>query len=939
MSDDNSKNQPSEEQDQRHSPVIERDVAADPSQSGAPKPLPKISFGLKPTPSADAPSHKERAPESNSEPQGVDEDIEEEEDDELTFPAFKAAEESDADEAPAEGSANEADIGMFLEEIFSPSPTHTMPGPPATAEDEDEPPARHDEGTIEDEAAEAVNPAPEEDPSEEYELLPIDEEPAVLPEEREPMAELIEEDPEESPLAIEEIGQETPGEVHLDMSSGEEITPPQEDGPPVHVVVDDPEPTLLGDEFDEQLEAQAAEEEEEEPEVEEPAEAPLQPTPEEHMAPTTPPSEEIVEEPASELEPESKEEAETYSFSPVLEAPVEAPVEEAIEEPAQGTPPAPPKPLYTPLDTSELPIDEDGVRDLLEQVGTIAAECGMHSLSNEITQERLPSLSRGRITLVVLGEFNHGKSTVINALLGDDVLPMGITPTTAVITHLVHAEEPVVTIQPPNHGKPYTIAYEGMEAAVRESGDEGEEPEYVEIGYPNEVLKNSLVLVDTPGVNDISRQKVEITYGYLPRADVILYVLDATQVLKKSEVTFIRDRLLKSSSDRIIFVLNKIDALSPDDIEEVVQYARERLEQLLGPVELFTFSGRKALQAQQKGSDLPAEFQKFQSYLQSFLQEQRAYIILDAALSGGLRVSGLLQQNLAIKRHGYGLERDELERRIQAVRGRLKESRRLIAENTQLIDTRVAGIAATAKHNLRVFSEQFSEQLPMQIERADAGDVKKFLPSWIQETFKEWLEAEGSALARSLEELAEEIIQITNESLQDAVQTYQDEFGLSSELDLSVDTVAYDVSVFALGAFGVSIFLFANVLVGSLLTLATPMLAYFFKEKIETKIKERAREQGAQALTATSQKLEEELLRVIHDYGDRLKSFVETAGDRLYRQIEEALEQVQQDTRGEYDRDALLAETAARLTRVKALHAELSAARQDLAQWAATQGF
>ncbi|MEM1350366.1 MAG: dynamin family protein, partial [Myxococcota bacterium] len=414
-------------------------------------------------------------------------------------------------------------------------------------------------------------------------------------------------------------------------------------------------------------------------------------------------------------------------------------------------------------------VTEAHVADLLTEIGEIAAKCGLKSLEREVVEERLPALSRGRITLVVLGEFNHGKSTVVNALLGDDVLPVGITPTTAVITHLVYAEEASVTVRPPHDGEPFEIGYDEMERAVKESGDEGEEPEYIEIGYPNEVLQNSLVLVDTPGVNDISRQKVEITYGYLPRADVILYVLDATQVLKKSEVTFIRDRLLKANRDRILFVLNKIDALSPQDVAEVEKYARERLEGLIGPVELFSFSGREALLTQQAGEETPEAFQAFQSYLLGFLHEQRAYIILDSALAGGLRISALLEQNLAIKRQGYSLEREDLERRIQAVRARLKESRQLIASNLELIDDRIVGIAGAARHNLRVFTEQFIEQLPMQIERAEARDVKRYLPAFIQDTYKEWLEKEGQEIARNLEELAEEVIQITNESLQQAV--------------------------------------------------------------------------------------------------------------------------------------------------------------------------
>lgn len=652
---------------------------------------------------------------------------------------------------------------------------------------------------------------------------------------------------------------------------------------------------------------------------------------------------EEIDPPSRELEEPVEDEDEDEDEDEVVFEESEAEDEEEEEEDiALDLPPveAAPSPVgKSDLDTEGLPVDEEYVGELLVELGEIADECGLKSLADEVEYERLPALARGRITLVVLGEFNHGKSTVVNALLGADVLPVGITPTTAVITHLVYNDSPTVTVKPPQGGESYTIPYDGMEQAVKESGAEGEEPEFVEIGYPNEVLGHSLVLVDTPGVNDISRQKVEITYGYLPRADVILYVLDATQVLKKSEVTFIRDRLLRANRDRIIFVLNKIDALSEEDIAEVEQYARERLESLIGPVELFAFSGRRALDQQRKGGELPAEFVNFRQYLMGFLQEQRAYIILDSALAGGARVSGLLEQNLAIKRQGYRLEKDELEQRIRAVRSKLKESRRLIAENTQLIDERINGIAATARHNLRIFTEQFTEQLPGQVERAEARDVKRYLPAWIQDTFKAWLEEEGQAIARSLEELAEEIIEITNESLKEAVETYREAFGLSGELDMEVDTIAYDVSVFALGAFGVGVFFFANMLIGSLLTLATPLLAFFLKEKVDAQIKERAKAEGLKAVETASEKLEEELLRVIHDYGARLKDFVETAGDRLYRQIEEALEQVQEETQGDVDRDALLAATDERLTRVRGVGHVIKTSRAQLAKWATEAGF
>ena len=215
--------------------------------------------------------------------------------------------------------------------------------------------------------------------------------------------------------------------------------------------------------------------------------------------------------------------------------------------------------------------------------------------------------------------------------------------------------------------------------------------------------------------------------------------------------------------------------------------------------------------------------------------------------------------------------------------------------------------------------------------------MKRYLPQFIQDTFKEWLEREGAEVARNLEELAEEVIEITNQNLQDTVETLREELGLSKDLDLEVDTIAYDVGVFALGAFGVSIFLFANALVGGLLTLAAPVLAFFLRDKVDAKLKERAREEGEKAIEAASAKIEEELLRVIHDYGDSLKAFVENAGDRLYSQVEEVLEQIQKERAANEPQEELLANVETSLDAVRRVGRVLKKSRERLAEAAVTE--
>src|SRR6185503_10413479 len=80
------------------------------------------------------------------------------------------------------------------------------------------------------------------------------------------------------------------------------------------------------------------------------------------------------------------------------------------------------------------------------QLADVAENVGMVTLARDIRTTRIPKLEAERFHLVVLGEFNHGKSTFVNALLGSEILPTGITPTTASINHVVWAQNPTAKV-------------------------------------------------------------------------------------------------------------------------------------------------------------------------------------------------------------------------------------------------------------------------------------------------------------------------------------------------------------------------------------------------------------------------------------------------------------------------------------------------------------
>src|SRR4029078_6354947 len=110
----------------------------------------------------------------------------------------------------------------------------------------------------------------------------------------------------------------------------------------------------------------------------------------------------------------------------------------------------------------------------------------------------------------------------------------------------------------------------------------GAEVAHVEVGYPADILQGNVVLVDTPGVNDLNEQRAEVTYGYVPGAHAVIFLLDSGQALKDSEREFLASHVLEGSRDRLIFVLGKIDLLGPGERSAVDTYVREGLAKTVG---------------------------------------------------------------------------------------------------------------------------------------------------------------------------------------------------------------------------------------------------------------------------------------------------------------------------------------------------------------------
>jgi small GTP-binding protein len=196
--------------------------------------------------------------------------------------------------------------------------------------------------------------------------------------------------------------------------------------------------------------------------------------------------------------------------------------------------------------------------------------------------------------LVVVGEFNSGKSAVINALLGQPLLEEGVTPTTTQI-HLIRRGMPQKT-------------------AVGE--------DQVLVTFPAEFL-SAMTIVDTPGTNAVIRRHEVITSHFVPRSDLVLFVTSADRPFTESERNFLER--IRDWGKKVVIVINKIDILEKDDdVAKVKDFVLENARLLLGVVpEAFALSARGALRSKQGDASLweKSRFAPFEEYLHNTLDE------------------------------------------------------------------------------------------------------------------------------------------------------------------------------------------------------------------------------------------------------------------------------------------------------------------------------
>ena len=238
-------------------------------------------------------------------------------------------------------------------------------------------------------------------------------------------------------------------------------------------------------------------------------------------------------------------------------------------------------------------------------------------------------LLEGRLHLAVLGQFKRGKSTLLNAFVEEQILPVSVIPLTSVPTFIRFGEYSMIRVR--YAGKPSAEEFIGKSTSERtaflvkhvtEEGNPKNElgETEVEVLLPSPLLSKGVVLIDTPGIGSTFRHNTQATLNFLQQCDAAFFLISADPPISEVELDFLEQ--VRQKVPKLFFVLNKIDYLNAQERQEALTFFRRILAEHLNTekdIPIFCISARQGLEA--KLENIP------ERWVESGLEELETHLI------------------------------------------------------------------------------------------------------------------------------------------------------------------------------------------------------------------------------------------------------------------------------------------------------------------------
>ena len=325
-------------------------------------------------------------------------------------------------------------------------------------------------------------------------------------------------------------------------------------------------------------------------------------------------------------------------------------------------------------EATDLSSPLEAVRALAEEAGSATVATGATALASR--------LEEGRFFVACLGQFKRGKSTLLNALIGESILPAGVVPVTSAVTILRHGPMRWARVVLTS-GDSRAIDVADLASYVSEEHN----PENVkgvaavEISVPSPLLASGMCLVDTPGISSVFAGNTAVTRQFLPHVDAVLLVLGADPPISGDELAMIA--VVARETSEIIVVLNKADRLSPAENAEASAFAARILAARLGrPIDPIL-----EVSAAERLTTVPTrDWLRLVAALEGLAATSGAALLRSAQIRGLGRLAGRLLHDLDERRAALTRPQEESARRIVALHACAADAERELRDLAPLFE-------------------------------------------------------------------------------------------------------------------------------------------------------------------------------------------------------------------------------------------------------------
>lgn len=392
------------------------------------------------------------------------------------------------------------------------------------------------------------------------------------------------------------------------------------------------------------------------------------------------------------------------------------------------------------------------VNTALTQMGKLCEQLELEEGRKTIEASR-HKLTSHKFSVGIMGEFKRGKSTVINALLGKEIMPADILPCSATMNRVTYDLRPHAQVIK-NDGSVIEVSVDEIADYVTKTNDENtKRAEMVDeaiVYYPCQFCQNGVDIVDTPGLNDDERMD-RISEEIIPRLDAVIMVIVPGAPFSKSEAEFVRNKLMGSDLGRLMFLVNKIDTIRPRDRERAVDDIKKRIQTAvldkmseiygvesgeyadakakMGNIHIFPISAADALDGRMDGDNELLEesgIREFEDALTYMLTTERGALELAAPLAVLSRVAADILNAAEARKNSLQLSSEEFEQKQQQAIGKIAEYRNSKKDETKRINAAAQEAKANLLPQVKAFYDELEKDLYSAVEQVSI-DKKSLL--------------------------------------------------------------------------------------------------------------------------------------------------------------------------------------------------------------------